>query len=208
MRTLPLHVELSTSSRLSDLLSRKEAAGLQDWACLIASGMIAAIASVYMDFGLRFPGHAILRVIFPMSVGLALVPRRGAGTVMCGSALITAMGLRMGGLAGSGLGALTSLAAMGPVLDWTLSRSVGKTRLHLSFALAGLFANFCAFSVRGLSKVLIWENAGRRPLFEWLPIAIVTYTVSGLVAGYLSGVILFASRKEKYQPSKEAEESC
>ncbi|MFQ5734362.1 MAG: hypothetical protein ACE5KM_20685 [Planctomycetaceae bacterium] len=193
MPNLPLHPQLHATTRLRVLASPASTAGLRDWLLLMSAGAIAAVASTLMDFHLRIPGHAILRAIFPMSVGLALVPRRGAGCVMGGAALVSVMGLRFAGLGDGGmsLGALTSLTAVGPLLDWSLRRPRTGWRQSAGFAVAGLTANSLAFGVRGTAKALAWDHGGGRPLAVWLPTAAVTYVVCGLLAGLLSGAILF-----------------
>lgn len=193
MPNLPLHPQLHAATRLRGLTSPGDTAGLRDWLVLMFAGVTAAAASTLLDFHLRIPGHAILRAIFPMSVGLALVPRRGAGCVMGTSALVAVIGLRIGGFAGGGmsLGATTSLMAVGPLLDWTLRRPHTGRRQYAGFAVAGLVANLLALSVRGAAKAFGWDHAGAQSLAVWLPKAAVTYVVCGLLAGLLSGAILF-----------------
>ncbi|MBC8114465.1 MAG: hypothetical protein H7062_08820 [Candidatus Saccharimonas sp.] len=205
---LPLHPGLSSTTRLGPIVSNETSATVRDWLILLTAGVLAACASTFLDFNLRrIPGHAILRVVFPMAVGLALVPRRGAGTVMGGSALITGVAFRMCGLKGEalGFGALTSLVATGPLLDWTLRRANGGWRQYVSFALAGLASNLLALTVRGLAKAVGWERLGSRPLIEWLAQAAGTYVACGLLAGLLSGLILFYGRGRGAETPGETE---
>jgi hypothetical protein len=68
----------------------------------------------FTDFNLQIPGHAILRAVLPMAIGLALVPRKNGGTVMG----VAALGGEL-----PGLGACTSLALLGPMLDLALRSS-------------------------------------------------------------------------------------
>lgn len=194
---LPRHVGLYGTTRLRRLVSEPWAAPAADWMLLAALGAFAAMSSACLDLGIqRVPGHAILRVVFPLALGLAVVPRRGAGTVMGGSALLSAVLLRMGGLQseGLGLGALTSLLATGPLLDMTLRRAQTGWRQYVGFAVAGLISNLLALAMRGSAKALGLELPGRRPLGEWLAQASFTYVLCGLAAGVISGLILFRTR--------------
>lgn len=203
-RLLALHPGLAATSRVGWLTSEGASASVRDWLILASAGAIAACASTFLDYNLRIPGHAILRAVFPMVVGLALVPRRGAGCVMAAVAALTAGGLRLGGAGGEGmsLGALTSLIATGPLLDWTLRRAHGGWRLYASFAAAGIASNLLALAVRGGAKAFGFEHLGARPLSVWLPRAAVTYILCGLVAGFISGGVWFYARR-RGQPSPE-----
>ncbi len=195
---LPLHPGLCSTTRLGLIVSDEVTVTVRDWLVLLTAGILAACASTFLDLHIRgIPGHAILRVVFPMAMGLALVPRRGAGTVMGGSALVTGVVFRMCGFKGEelGLGALTSLVATGPLLDWTLRRANGGWRQYVAFAIAGLASNLLALTVRGTAKAVGWERSGTRPLFEWLLQASVTYVACGLLAGLLSGAVLFYGRR-------------
>ena len=208
--TLPVHPGLRTSTRLGWLLEDRpseSSPGLRDWAVIGLAGVGAAAASTFLDFSLRVPGHAILRVILPVMAGLALVPRRGAGTAIGTVALLTGIGFRAGGLTGGelGLGALTSLAATGPLLDWTLRRVSGGWRLYLACGLAGLVSNVLALVVRGAAKWYGLEHTGARSLARWLPQAAVTYVLCGLVAGLVCSALWFGTRRTETPPAAEAE---
>lgn len=195
---LPRHPGLWTTTRLRRIATDSPSATLWDWMVLAAFGVLAAYSSTFLDLGIkRIPGHAILRVVFPIALGLALVPRRGAGCVMGGTAAMAAAALQAAGFRGEGLGygALASLIATGPLLDWTLRRANGGWRQVVSFMLAGLASNAIAFAVRGGAKALGWEAAGRRPLGEWLTQAVGTYLLCGLIAGLISGLVLFSVRR-------------
>ena len=204
--TLPRHPGLSSTTRLGLVVSDKTTATLRDWLILLTAGILAACASTFLDDNIRhIPGHAILRVVFPIAAGLALVPRRGAGTVMGGSALVTGVAFRLCGFKGEaiGLGALTSLVATGPLLDVTLRRSKGGWRQYVAFAVAGLASNLLALTVRGTAKAMGWEKLGKRPLFEWLSQAAWTYAACGLAAGLVSGVVLFYGRRRDEESTGE-----
>lgn len=205
---LPWNDGLRSTTRLRFLTSPVDAMQAWEWLVLIGAGVAAAMATSFLDYNLRIPGHAILRVVFPMAIGLAVVPRRGAGTVMGGAALVTDLGLRLAGNGGDGLslGALTSLTATGPLLDWTMRRNWDGWRLYAGFALAGLESNLLALLVRGTAKVMGFEHAGGRPFASWLQQAVFTYTLCGLVAGLVSGAIWFyARRNDRPTPEGGAE---
>ena len=195
---LPRHPGLFATTRLRILNSDPLAAPIAVWMLLIVLGALAAVSSAFMDLGLhRIPGHAILRVVFPVALGLAMVPRRGSGTVMGGSALVTAILLRWGGTQNEGLGfgAVTSLLATGPILDFALRRADGGWKQYLAFAIGGLTSNLLALVARGTAKAVGFEAPGRRPLGEWLAQASITYVVCGLLAGLISGAVLFYARR-------------
>ena len=194
---LPLHDGLLDGTRLRGFVSRDQPASLVEVAALFGFGVLAAIASECLEFGLRIPGHAILRVVFPMALGLALVPRRGAGSIMGLSALGAGLLLRTTHFPAArfSLGALTSLTLTGPLLDMSLRHATRGWRMYISFGLAGLMSNTAALLVRGGAKFLGLEHMGARPLMEWLPPALVSYTVCGAVAGVISGWIWFHGRR-------------
>jgi hypothetical protein len=197
-RPLAVHAALAQGSRLRSIASPDQRAAAWEMAFLVGCGAAAAAASVYLDFRLRIPGHAILRAVFPMVLGMALVPRRNAGTVMGASALVTGLGIRvLSPMAGLSLGALTSLTLTGPLLDLCVRRASSGWRLYLRFAMAGLAANLIALFVRGGAKLLGFEHLGARPLSSWLLHASITYVICGILAGLISGVILFQATRPK-----------
>lgn len=207
---LALNPGLSTATRLRWLVSYQSSASVQDWLILASAGILAACSSTFLDYSLRIPGHAILRVIFPMAIGLALVPRHGAGCVMGAVAALAAGGLRLEGFGGEGLslGALTSLTATGPMLDWTLRRTRGGWRLYAAFAVAGLASNLLALAVRGMAKASGWEHLGARPLVDWLSQAAFTYTACGFAAGLISGGVWFYARRRDLHVGAEREHAA
>lgn len=201
---LTRHDGLRATTRLGFLTTSQETVQTWEMLVLLGAGVTAAVASMFMDFNLRIPGHAILRVVFPIAAGFAIVPRRGAGSVMGLTALATSLGLRQAGFAGDGLslGAMTSLTATGPLLDWTLRHAKGGWRLYVGFALAGLASNVLALLVRGGAKLFGLEHAGGRPLASWLTQASYTYVLCGLGAGLISGMLWFYSRRRN-QPQNQ-----
>ena len=193
MRTaiLPIHQGLSRSSRLPALRREGQDLRAMEIALLLLTGVGATLASAFLDFSLRIPGHAIIRAVFPMAFGLALAPRQMAGMVMGAGAVASAMVIKVGGFGAIGLGAMTSLTLTGPLLDLALWRARRGGRLYLGFALAGLGANLAALALRGGSKAVGVDHAGGRLLAEWLPQAIATYALCGLLAGLISAGVWF-----------------
>jgi len=202
---LKLHPGLSTSSRLHGLAAKDDAISNVEWAALVGTGVVTAVISTVADLHLRIPGHTILKVVFPIAAGLALVPRRGAGSIIGASALATAVSLRVGGFGGAGLGfgALTSLIVIGPLLDLMLRHARTSLSLYVGFVLAGLASNLLALLAKGTLKGLGLEHAGGRPLSLWLSQAVVTYTLCGVAAGLLSAFVWFCARPG--DPSNEPE---
>ena len=120
---LSIHPGLADNSRLPFHSHQEQSSTKAALAVLIGAGACAAMAHLLLDYSLRIPGHAILRTVFPMALGLSLAPRRGGGLVMGGSALCSAMLFRVGGFGVIGIGAMTSLVLTGPFLDAALWRA-------------------------------------------------------------------------------------
>jgi hypothetical protein len=185
-----------TISRRTSRLSPAEsdtAASSRELLILVSAGVTAAAISTFVNLDLSIPGHAILKAVLPISFGLALAPRRYAGTIMGTSALLSGLLFRglVPGNDGLGIGAFTSLIVFGPTLD-VLHRSFKK---HISewwmLALAGLATNSIAFLVRGTFKWM-GKDIGFNKLFSiWFSTAIVTYAVCGILAGLICGMIFF-----------------
>lgn len=192
---LPRHTELTAASRLAVLTSPSEVASAREFVLLALAGVTAAFCSTFLDLNVKVPGHAVLRSVFPMALGLALAPRKGGGVVMGLSAGVTVLAMRLGLLTGHGpgLGAMTSLLACGPLLDAALWRARAGWQLWLGFAAAGLGANVIAFLVRGGAKAGGGHGAATLP--AWLQVAPLTYAACGLAAGLLSGMVWFAYRR-------------
>src|SRR5262245_54944446 len=109
---LPVHNGLLGASRVPSLACPGRAISAVEFVVLVLLGATAAAATALLHLPLGIPGHVILRSVFPMALGLALVPRRLSGSVMGCSALATALILQAGGARG-GPGAMTSLALTG-----------------------------------------------------------------------------------------------
>lgn len=188
---LPPHPGLADNSRLPSSTTVALGMPLREWFVLLAAGVAAALGTVYLGMGLRIPGHAILRVILPMAFGLAIVPRQMAGTIMGVGALLSGLAMGAGGFAMVGIGAMTSLTLTGPLLDLSVRDARGGSRIYAGFAVAGMASNLLALAARAAAKFYGLDRVGTRPLAAWLPQAVVTYAVCGLLAGLVCAAIWF-----------------
>jgi hypothetical protein len=187
---------LAGNSRIGPIGELGDDVSWLEVATLAFIGLIAALTSAYVRFGLRIPGSSLAMAALPMAFGFALVPRQLAGTTMSGGALLTATLMDASGAHSFGVGALASLVSIGPLLDVTLARARGGWRLYLGFVLAGLAANLIAFMIRGGSKLFAFDAPGRRLLDDWLAQAPITYLLTGAFAGLLSAACWFRARRE------------
>src|SRR5262249_31817818 len=137
-----------------------------------------------------------------MALGVGLVPRRFAGTIMGGSALATALLAGVARGSGAGAGALTSLCLTGPLLDLALWGAQRGWRLYLGFVLAGLGSNLVALAVRGGLKALV-PGSGGRPAAQWWASAPLTYPACGILAGLLRPRVWFRLRGRPDAPDGE-----
>ena len=190
---LPLHRELRASSRAAAWTAPETACGGPSWASWSEQEprRRSPSAAWISACGCR---HAILRAVFPMALGLSLAPRRLGGVVMGASAAATAMLLHAAGGAGLGIGALTSLCLIGPMLDAALWRAKSGWPVYLSFAAGGRPGEHGGFAVRGARKLSGWESLLKRPLADWFSVASWSYLLCGLLAGLLSAAIWFRWR--------------
>ena len=117
---LSIHPGLARNSRVHAWAREGQSSEIAAMAVLLGAGVTAALATVFLDFSLRIPGHAILRVVFPMALGLSLAPVRMGGIVMGAAALGSVLMIKTGGMVTPGAGALTSLLLIGPFLDAAL----------------------------------------------------------------------------------------
>ncbi len=188
---LGLHRELRAGGRLSALSRDGSQIRAAEWSVWLLMGMAAACASALPDWNLKVPGHAILRSVFPMALGLSLAPRRGAGGVMGIVAALTALALRFSGTAEVGFGALTSLSLTGPLLDVALWKARAGWRLYAGIILAGLSSNLIAMGIKVAEKLLMSGGGGKRSFASWLAQAAWTYPLCGIVAGLVSAAVWF-----------------
>ena len=195
MPLLAVDLPLRRATRLPTLTGATDSPiTAAEMACLIGLGLVAGVAAVLPDGSPKIPGHAILRSILPCALGLALVPRRGAGTIIAASAWISVLGVVLLGRQMLGIGASVSLTITGPLLDlalfFTPRRSNKTWPLHLAFVIAGAGANLLAFAARAASKGWGWDLSGK-PLEFWAPAAIASYVACGVAAGLISGLLWF-----------------
>ena len=217
---LPSHTGLRPLSRLAlDGAAERSAVEV---AVLLAAGTAAACCVHFLDFNLRWPGHAILRTIVPVTLGFAVAPRRFAGAAMSLSAAATTAILWTLGFERAGLGAMTSLLLCGPVFDAALWKARTGGSVYLRSALAGVVVNLMAFAVRAGDKVIVERavrgmgtgggggrggggGAGRMAAeaARWWQAALPSYIVCGLLAGLVMAVVLFR-RKPRKTPGAES----
>jgi hypothetical protein len=181
---------LRAASRLPSL-SGDARLSLAEVACLLACGSLAALAVGMVRIPLGIPGHAILRGVLPMALGLAVVPRRSAGMIMSLGAVISAGGLVWGGLDRFQPAALLSILALGPVLDIAVAGRPTGWRLYLRLAAAGAVANLMAFALRFGMAFSGWQLAGSRHFLSFASLALLSFMLCGAVAGLVSAAIWF-----------------
>lgn len=214
-------VRLGRSSRLGD----KSA----ELALLLTLGALAAIATSILPGGLRLPGHAILRGTLPLILGISLVPRRTAGSVMSFAAGATFVALRLGGAGLPNPAAWVGLLCLGPAADIALTGARAGWILYLRFAAAGLAANLAAFAARIATGPMGVAGAARNPsrVVTWAPgsgmgggngmgggrgmhppatveqfwgTALLSFAIFGAVAGLVCAIIWF-----RVHPRSESE---
>ena len=111
--------------------------------------------------------------------------------MMGASGLASVLLFKVGGVGTVGLGALTSLALTGPLLDAALWRAGRGWRIYLAFAAAGVLSNLTALTVRGGVKMAGLDHALGRPLAIWWMQAVPSYVICGALAGLLSACVWF-----------------
>ena len=221
---LTLPSGIAHPSRLRPVSGLPVSIPLWEIAVLGVSGVLAAASVGLIELQLRIPGHSILNAVLPMAFGLALAPRRYAGTGMSLAAIATAFGLMKAGHGEFGAGSWTSLACLGPSLDLMLGSRWGQRWPAFSVAVAGLLANGCAFVAKAIEKwsqiVPVVRGSGMgvgggngmgggrgmgrglgggaglgRTWDEWISVAPWSYLICGLLAGLICGMALFHLRR-------------
>lgn len=180
------------ASRFHGVGETSRAIGAAELLILIGAGLIAACAVAFLPLQLRIPGHAILKAALPIVCGVALAPRRFAGTVAGISAGLTAEALLVTGWAHLPAAALTSLLAIGPAIDIAKrgARSAGWP-LYLRFAAAGLAANAIAFAVRWSTAALALDGFNLHMLPKFGLGVLASFAICGIVAGLISAIICY-----------------
>jgi hypothetical protein len=182
---------LVSAGRLGALPRAGQRISLLEFAALMTCGTFAALAAAFVDTPWQIPGQSIVQSVVPMALGLALVPRRAAGSVMGVGSALTVACLRTGGFHGIGFGAMTSLFLTGPMLDVAVWSARGGWRLYVRIIVAGLATNVLALAIRLAAKFLSGDLSGGRRLASWLPVAIWTYPLCGLIAGLIGAIAWF-----------------
>jgi hypothetical protein len=193
-------VRLRELSRMPTLALPDTRVRIHEIAVLLLLGGVASALTHLVRFRLGIPGHSIVLAIFPIALGFALVPRRAAGSVMGLSALATSALLQLGGVRLAGIGATTSLLLAGPMLDLALHWGRSGWRLYGAFVVGGAAANACAFAARAVARTLGMRGmgggmGGGRGMSQWLPQAIWTYALAGVLAGLISAIAWFHLRE-------------
>jgi hypothetical protein len=181
---------LRTASRLPSL-SREAPISIAEVACLLACGALAVMLVGFVRLPLRIPGHAILHGVVPMSLGLALVPRRCGGILMAIGAGITATAMSFAELGRFQPAAVSSILALGPVLDIATAGRARGWLLYARFALAGAVANCLAFALRMSTKLFGWDLPGARQVTNFWSFALLSFVLCGAIAGLVSAAIWF-----------------
>lgn len=197
------HDGLLTATRLPALGRADGRISAAEVVALLLAGATAAVATGFVRLGLGIPGHAIVLAVLPMALGLALVPRRLAGVIMGGGALGTAGVLSAAGLTHYGVGAMTSLCLTGAMMDVALLGAGSGWPVYARLVGAGLAANMLAFMQRGAGKLLVLDQPGARLFDVWVSQAMITYTLSGAVAGLIGALCWFRFQSRPALPSGE-----
>jgi hypothetical protein len=187
---------LGEACRIGPLARHEERLAAREIAALLAAGALAAVAVAFIAPGLRIPGSAIVRAALPMVCGVALVPRRFAGSTMAVGAAITALAISVGGFAGFQAGALTSLLTLGPAIDLAMT-GVGAAAgpwVYARFALAGVLANSMAFAARAGASMLALDAVGSHHAGRFGAGAFLSYAACGAAAGLLGAILFFRAR--------------
>ncbi len=184
---------LQHASRLPTV-TRQASVSATEIAWLLFCGALSATAVGLIHIQLRVPGHAILRAVLPMALGLALVPRRSGGLVMAAGAALTAAAMAAVRIGTFPPAALLSVLALGPVLDAALLGQPQGRSLYVRFAAAGATANLLAYIVKHSTIKLGWATMGNQKFLSFGPMALVSFIVCGALAGLVSAAICFRFR--------------
>jgi hypothetical protein len=196
-RWFGIHDGLATAGRIPPMTRIGERISASELALLTMCGATAAAASGILHRGWQIPGSSIILALIPMAFGLALAPRRHAGFIMGTGAISAAVIFNQIGLARIGSGALISLCLIGPVMDFTVNKARQGWRLYSGLILAGVITSMFALGCRGICKLLGFDFLGAQPIGIWWVKAIVTYPLSGAVAGLIAAICFFHLRKQR-----------
>jgi hypothetical protein len=135
-----------------------------------------------------------------MMIGLALVPRRGAGVIMGVFAALGATGLNR--LAGLGVGEGISIASgiamtlVGPAIDVALIGARSSRWLYARFLLAGVLANVAALTTK-VAAISAGFVVQKELLPSYLIRALPSYLICGALAGLIGGAVCFRARSKE-----------
>lgn len=188
---------LRAASRLP-ALSGEARVSIAEVAILLACGAFAVLAVGILHLPVRMPGHAILRAVLPMALGLALVPRRSAGMGMSIGAGLTAAAMNADHIGRFPPAAVLGILVLGPILDAVLVGNPQGWRLYARFATAGALANLLAFAVRFGIAWLGWDLAGSRQFTEFWLTALPSFFLCGALAGLVSAAVWFRMSPRGY----------
>lgn len=191
---LVIEPALASSGRIPSLAPVRGDIRSIEVGCLFLLGVATAALATFVELSLKMPGHAIIRIVFPISLGLALVPRRGSGLVIGSVAMGSGLVLHGTGLGSAGMGAMTSLLLSGILLDFVAWRVRAGWQLYVGLAGVGLAANLVAFGAKALSKTVLFGATGGQNWHTWWPRAVITYPLCGIAAGLICAMILFRLR--------------
>jgi hypothetical protein len=189
-------INLRRCSRIYEAIRSSDQISWLELAALSCCGSVAAIALFCIHLSWSVPGHAILRGVFPMAAGLAIVPRRSAALLMTLAAALTGEVLHLSSIGEIQPAALASLLALGPMLDLaTLGAPVGW-RLYLRFASAGIAANLVAFATRMGVAALGYATPGSHQMERLGWLVPTSFVLCGAIAGLLSAIAWFRLRSK------------
>jgi hypothetical protein len=197
-----VHEGLTEAARVPSLARSRERISAMELLLLLMSGATSAAAVGMAKLGLGIPGHAIVLAALPLVFGMSVAPRRLAGSLMSAGALGTAWVLRAAGVADYGSGSMVSLCLLGPMMDVALRNVGAGWRLYAALVAAGVATNVLALGSRAATKI-IGLDLGGRPFDSWWLLAVVTYTLSGVVAGLL-GAFCWFHLNERSEPGRQA----
>jgi hypothetical protein len=184
-----VHDGLAGAARLPSLARSHHRISVAELLMLFGCGAVSAAAVGYVKLGLGIPGHAIVLAALPMALGMALAPRRLAGCTMSAGAVGTAVLLASVAHRQYGSGAFVSLTLLGPMMDLALRKVERGWRVYAGLITAGLVTNALALASRASTKLLGLDPG--RPFDSWWLQAMVTYSLSGIVAGLLGALCWF-----------------
>lgn len=199
---MPRVASLTTARRFGGVASPSDRLANNELAILLFAGVVSALASAIIR-GWGIPGSTVVQGVLPMAAGLAFVPRRGAGILMGGSAIVSGMLFMQLGVGHNNPSALVRLALLGMCLDAGPARLSRDSLIWVWFVLAGLSANLL-----GLGAKYVMGLMGLEGLMSTghLFYRAVSYGICGALAGGISAVIFFRRRGGQCQTGLEKKE--